>query len=204
MQQVAGGAGDVGDDGAVATGQGVEQRALAGIGRPHDHRVQALAQPAAAFCRTQQFVQRRGGRSQSRTQLGAAERVDGFIGEIDRRLDVDADRQQLIRQRFNAARELTIEGAACRACSAGIGGGDQVGDRLGLRKVEATFQERTFAEFAGAGAAARRVRRSGPPVPAAPPDYRAPAARARPRRCSWPARRSTGRCRHRWSRRARR
>src|SRR3546814_4775039 len=48
VQQVAGGAGDVGDDGAVAAGQRVEQRALAGVGRADDHRVQAVAQLAAA------------------------------------------------------------------------------------------------------------------------------------------------------------
>jgi hypothetical protein len=43
-QQVAGGAGDVGDDGALAAGQRVQQRALAGVGRSGDHRMQAVAQ----------------------------------------------------------------------------------------------------------------------------------------------------------------
>ena len=48
-QNIPGGAGNVGDDGAIAAGQRVQQGALAGVGRTHDHRMQAIAKFAPAF-----------------------------------------------------------------------------------------------------------------------------------------------------------
>ena len=111
------------------------------------------------------------------------------------------------RERVDLARERAVERARRRA-RRGLGAGvDQVGDGLGLGEVELVVEEGALGELAGLGDAqarqplapvARRARRpprgSARAAAAARPARRAPAARARLRRCTSaaPGRRSPG------------
>src|SRR5690606_2435688 len=150
VQQVAGGAGNLGDDGALAAGQGVEQRALAGIGRPNQHRVQAVAQAAPALGRGQQLVQLRPGLAQALAQGLATEGVERLVGEVDRGLDLHPDRKQGRGEGLDPRRELALQRAPGGAGGAQVGGGDQVGDRLGLGQVQASVETGTLTELARA------------------------------------------------------
>ena len=83
-------------------------------------------------------------------QRRVAERVERFVGEIDRGFDLHAHREQRRRQRIHALREFAVERAPRRTRGAHVAGRDQVGDRLGLGEVELAVEERAFAEFARA------------------------------------------------------
>ena len=114
-QQVAGGAGDVGDDGAFAAGQRIQQRTLAGVGRAHDHRMQAVAQAAAAFgigAAAAPAPQRVTKPLRTCAPPSVSMR---FVGEIDRRLHMHAQADKLVGDASHAAREHAVERAPGRA-----------------------------------------------------------------------------------------
>ena len=78
----------------------------------------------------------------------AAQRVQGFVGEIDRRFHMHAQRRQAVGECIDASREHALQRASRRARRARVGSGDQVGDGLGLGQVEAIVEEGALAEFA--------------------------------------------------------
>ncbi len=137
------------------------------------------------------------------------EEVDLLLGEVERRLDQQAQLDQRRGERVDLARERAVERARRRARRRLGAGVDQVGDGLGLGEVELVVEEGALGELArgrrcaGAAAArgrslhrvsARRLRGSARAAAAARPGRRAPAARARLRRCTSaaPGRRSPG------------
>ena len=146
-QGIAGGTGDIGDDGTVAAGQRVEQRALAGVGRADDHRMHAVAQLAPAFGIGDQRVQLLPRFGQAQADLFAAERVEGFVGEVDGGFHVHAQRQQRLADAVDARGEHALQRAPRGACGACIGGRDEIGDGFGLGEIELAVEESAFGEL---------------------------------------------------------
>ena len=107
-QQVAGGAGDVGDDRRLAAGQGVEQTGLAGIGAAGDHHRHAVAQQRALPGRALYFGQVGADGFQLVQHVAIGEEVDLLLGKVDGRLHIDAQLDQLLAQLVHAPRELTL------------------------------------------------------------------------------------------------
>lgn len=108
--------GDVGDDGALAARQRVEQRTLAGIGRADQYHVQAVAQAPPAFGGATQQRELVARLAQAFAQRGTSQRVQRLVGEVDRCLDVHADRQHRLHQCLDAAGKVAFgERRAARA-----------------------------------------------------------------------------------------
>ena len=158
-------AGGLRHDGRVAAGQQVQQRGLAGVGRPDDGDVQALAQALAAAI------------AEMGRDLGLQARDAGmdFVGDAGRQVLVgkvdggfemgkgaEAKRAPILVEAMQRTIHLLQRLAALL-----IGlGGDEVGDGLGLGEVELAVLERAARELAGLGQAAEaklgdRVERAG-------------------------------------------
>lgn len=108
-QGVAGGAGNIGDDGTFAAGQSIQQRALASIRRPDQHCMQAIAQLAAALSVDTQLSQQGLRLFDTGAHLRTTERVQWFVGEVDGRFNMDTQPYQLLAHLFHPTREHTIE-----------------------------------------------------------------------------------------------
>ena len=108
-QHVAGGAGDIGDDGGFAAGQGVQQARFAGIGTPGDHHGHAIAQQRALASLAQYRGKLCAHRIQLRQHMAIGEEVDFLFREVDGGLDIHAQADQLIGQAVHAAGELSLQ-----------------------------------------------------------------------------------------------
>jgi len=137
-------------DGRLAPRQKIEQRGLAGVGRPDDGDRQAPAQALAA-----PVVEM--GRDLGLQLRDAGAHLVGdagwqvLVGKIDRRLEMGQGAQAqgapiLVEAMQRAIHLLQSE----LALLVGFGG-DQVGDRLGLGEVELAVLEGAAREFAGLG-----------------------------------------------------
>ncbi|MCY1434585.1 hypothetical protein D9M71_506490 [compost metagenome] len=149
-QHVAGGAGDIGDDGCLAPGQGIEQAGFARVRPAGDHHGHAVAQQRALSGFAQHAGEFIAYLVELAEDVAIGEEVDLLLGEIDGRLDVDAQLDELLRQPMDAPGELALQRAHGVARGLGGTGLDQVGDGLGLGQVELVVEEGAFAEFAGA------------------------------------------------------
>ena len=152
-QDIPGGAGDVGDDGGLTPGQGVEQAGLAGIGATGDHHGHAVAQQGAAVGFALDLVQFGLDTLQQALDPAVGEEVDLFLGKVDGRLDIDAQADQLFDQALHPAREFALQrtqGIARRLFGARL---DEVGDGFGLGQVELVVEKGAFAEFTRPGQA---------------------------------------------------
>ena len=81
--------------------------------------------------------------------VGAVQRIDLLLGEVERSLGERAQLDQLIDERADRAGELAAQ-AAHRAPRGGLGRRvDHVGDRFGLREVELVVEKGAARELAG-------------------------------------------------------
>ena len=150
LDHVAGGAGDRRHDRGLTLRNAIEQRRLAGIGRPGDHHPQALAQALAARGAGKRRVDLVGQRPSERERaVDEILRHVAFVGKIDRGLD--------LRQRLDRARAPGLGAIAEQAAHLlqrlpplrlGVGA-DQVGERLDLGEVELAVLEGAAGELAG-------------------------------------------------------
>jgi hypothetical protein len=91
--------------------------------------------------------------------VGRDQEIDLLLGEVERRLDQQAQLDQDLGEGVDLAREGAVERARRRA-RRGFGAGvDQIGDGLGLGEVELVVEEGALGEFAGAGDAQVRQAR---------------------------------------------
>ena len=159
---VAGGAGNVGDDRQLGPGQGIEQRALADVRLAGKDDPDAFVEQRALARRRQHRGDLRFRLGEPAARAGALEELDLLLGEIERRLDQQAQLDDLLGEQPDLARERAIERAGRRA-RRGLGARvDQVGHGLGLRQVELVVEEGALGELAGPGEAkARQTRRAG-------------------------------------------
>jgi hypothetical protein len=151
-QGVARGAGDGGDDGQLGAGQRIEQRALAHIGLAGQHHLESFAQQRALARALQHLFEALQQRRQLALHVGLLHEFDVFLlGEVERRLDEQAQLNERVAELGHFTRQRAIErasGAARGALGAGV---DQVGHRLGLRQVELAVEEGALRELAGLG-----------------------------------------------------
>ena len=110
--------------------------------------MQAVAQLAAALGFALQALDMFDDEVELFAQGLAAQRIQRFVGEIDGRFHVHADRQHRVHQRLDTVREHAVERAPRGACGLDVAGGDQVGDGFGLGKVELAVEEGALAELA--------------------------------------------------------
>ena len=88
----------------------------------------------------------------------ALEEVNLLIGKIQCRFDQHAQRHQLVAQGMHLARERAIERAhrsTRRLCGSGF---NQIGDALGLRKIELAIEIGAARELARLGQAATKFK----------------------------------------------
>ena len=156
-QDVPGGAGDVGDDGRLLLGKGVEQAGLAGVGAPGDHHAHALSHqcPLAGGCT--HLGKLRHHPLKPLGHLAVGQEVDLLLGEVDGRLHVDPQLDEPLDQRRDPPREGALQRAQGVLGGAPGAGVDQVGDRLGLGQVELVVEEGPLGEFARAGQAGAQL-----------------------------------------------
>ena len=86
--------------------------------------MQAIAQLLPALGFAQQRIEIVGGLRKARTQCVAAQGIQRFIGEVDRRFHVHAQPQQRVRQCVDATREHAVQRTPRRAGGARIAGHD--------------------------------------------------------------------------------
>ena len=152
-QHVPSGAGNIGDDGRLLLGQGIEQARLARIGPTGDHHVHALTHQRALTGGGTNHGQLCLYLGEHRRHPAVTQEVDLLFGEIDGRLHIDAQLDQTLHQVLDSSREVPLQGAQGifrRGLGAGI---DQVGDRLGLGEVELVVEEGAFGELPRTGGA---------------------------------------------------
>ena len=150
-------AGHGGDDGAVAAQQLIEQARLAGVGPADDGRADAAPDQLPLVGGGQQLVDESAGVLESRNQPVHRVRLYVFVGKINVRLDVREHVHQVVTQLVDALREFAGEllvGGAQREIGPRV---DEIGDRLGLREINASVQKGALGELARQG-------QSRPPV----------------------------------------
>jgi hypothetical protein len=189
---VAGGAGNVGDDRQLGAGQGVEQRALADVRLAGEHDPHAFVQQRPLTRRRQHRGDLRLRLGKPSARAGALEELDLFLRKVERRLDQEAQLDDLLGEQPDLARERAIERAGRRA-RRGFGARvDEIGHGLGLRQVELVVEKGALGELARPGQAKarqprlarvavglrRRLRGSARAAAASRSARRAPAARS--------------------------
>ena len=184
-QVIAGGAGVGRDDRAVLSGHGIEQTALARVGRSdQDH--PGVARRPLAPRETPGDRAELGPRGfELRGQRGGGQRLDvGLVHEIEVRLEVGHQVEQPVAEHDDRLREAAgqlLEGRVELTCIPRI---DHAQDRLGAGQVEPTREEGPERELAGLGM---------PGAPAEASGQHQVDAAAASRRCG--SRRRPGRCR---------
>ena len=148
-QHVAGGAGDVGDDGRLPPGQGIEQARLAGVGLAGEHDVHALAHQLAlpgGGHHPREFVEQG---VDALAEVFVGQKVDLLLGKVDGRFDEHAQFGQRRDRGMHPVGEHALQrlhGAARRLFGAGL---DQIGDGLGLGQIDLVVEEGPLRELAG-------------------------------------------------------
>ena len=150
---VAGGAGNVGNDGDVVAGQRVEQAGFAHIGRAHQHHIHPFAQNRALLGAGEHSVQLRLQGFELAFGIGRFEKIDVFFGKIERGFHQHAQGNQLINQGVNVLGKRAFERAQRHAGGRLARGINQIGHALGLRQIELVVEKSAFGEFAGLGRA---------------------------------------------------
>ncbi len=148
---VARGAGNRRDDGQFRPGQRVQQRAFAGVGLAGNHHLDAFAQQRALLRPLHHLRQRVLQFFQLAAGIGLLQKVDVFLGEIQRRLDQHAQVDQRVAQQVNLPRKLARQraaGAAGGRCRRSV---NQIGNRLGLRQVDFVVEKRPLGELTRLG-----------------------------------------------------
>ncbi len=102
-QYVARGAGDIGDDGAIAACKCIEQAGLARVGATDNRYAQTVIESHAALGLAQQVVEFGAQGRQLLRYRGVGEKIDFFFGKIDRRFDVYAQCNQGLQQGLDLA-----------------------------------------------------------------------------------------------------
>ncbi len=152
-QHIAGGTGDLGDDGGLAPGQGIEQARLASVGTTGDHHLHPFPQQGALPGFAANLVQRPHDGVKIPRYLAVGEKIDLFIREVDGRFHIDAQADQALHQLLDFVGELPLQGVHGTAGGLLAGGFDEVGDGFGLGQIQLVIHEGALAELAGAGRA---------------------------------------------------
>ncbi|MNC32526.1 hypothetical protein D3C75_808860 [compost metagenome] len=107
-QDIPRGAGNISNDGRFPPGQLVQQARLAGIWPTGDDHGHTVTQQGALPGFTLYFGQLAPHRIEHRQHVAVGEEVDFLFREVDRRLDVDTQRNQRLGQEVHALGELPL------------------------------------------------------------------------------------------------
>lgn len=151
LDRIAGGSGDVGDDGAVESEETVKQRGFSDIRLSENDRADTFAENAALIGGGEEGVD--GGKDgfDPCAELEGGLRIDVLVGKIDPCLEVGENVQQFVTGRGGAFSKSTLElgmGGADR--ESGLGG-NEIHDSLGLGEIEFPVQESALGEFTWRG-----------------------------------------------------
>ena len=153
LQGVPGGAGDVGDDGAVIARQGVEQRGFARVGTAHDGAGDALGELLAPAAGGQQSAQFFGLLAQYLGQLLHAEGVNVLVRVVQHGVEVGHHVHQ------SGVDVPNLPGQGSGELAGGVAGAlpafglQQVPHRLGLGQVQLAIEEGTAGKLSRPGLA---------------------------------------------------
>ena len=155
MQHITGGPGNVGDDGAVDTGQGIEQTGFARVGPARNHHLQTLAQQLPLPGRRLHCCDRRLDSLQQAEDFAIGQKINFLFRKINRCLDMQAHVDQLRQHRLHPVRKLSLQRTQRRPGRRLTAGVDQVGNRLGLHQIQLAMVKRTGGKLS-------RLCRGGP------------------------------------------
>jgi len=147
-QDIARGAGLCADNGGFLATERVEQTRLARVRGTGDNDGVSIPQHPTLTGIDAKVRDARAQRIELPEQFGIGEKIDFFFGKIDRRLDMDAQRDDLLRQDLDLPGEVTLQGGHGRTRGSRRPAGDDVGDRFGLGKIEFPVEKGAFGEFA--------------------------------------------------------
>ena len=127
----------------------VQQAGFAGIRPAGDHHGHAVAQQATLAGGGLQLAQALPQIPQAPGDDPVGEEIDLFLGEVDRRFDIDTQLDQTLDQTSYLPGELALQGTQGGASGGSGVTGDQIGNRLGLSQVEFIVEKGAFGKFAG-------------------------------------------------------
>ena len=151
---VARGAGYRRDDGGLFARKRIEQRGFTDIGPARKHHRQAGAQACALRGTAKNRSQSGSQCIKPRPRMLTLEKINLFIGKVERRFDQHAQGHQRIFERMHLARKHAIEGTHCRARRLRRRRLDQIRHALGLRQIELAVQISAAGKFPRQGDAA--------------------------------------------------
>lgn len=153
LKDVAGGAGDLGDDGAVGAEQRVHERGLADVGTADQGNADAVALHDSAAGGGESVLKTPVQRVQRGGQEGTVHGWDFVFVEVDFGFHLGQEVEAGGAHLADGIGETSSQLIGGDGESGGRWGGDEVGDGLGLGEVEATVEEGAEGELAGAGGA---------------------------------------------------
>lgn len=156
LNGVARGAGNVGNHGAFLAQKPVQQRGLAGIGCADDRHAHALLQGIAQREAAAQGVELGADFLHDAVQLRAVGELHVFFREVEFEFEQRGQVQQAVAQCVQRVGESAAHLSRGEGMGCARRRGDQVGDRLGLRKVHLACEKRPGGEFARFGGAGSR------------------------------------------------
>lgn len=150
-EDIAGGAGDGGDDGAVLTGEGIDEGTFADIGTAGKDDGGGLVETFPACAVLEEGIDALVELGELGLDLFGGDKGDcGFIGEIDSRFDEG----EKLGEGFGGLRDPVLQSPGTQLASGAElaigGGGDGGRDTFGLREIEFAVEEGLGGEFAGA------------------------------------------------------
>jgi hypothetical protein len=149
-------AGDVGDDRARRPGQGVEERALAGVGAADQDERRLVREGLESGAFIDELTECAIKRGCALGDLAGRNEADVLLGEVDAGLDQGERFRESIHDGTKTAGQLAAEELACGGELLLGSGGDGGGDALGAGEVEAAVEVRPCCELTrlGGGGAA--------------------------------------------------
>ena len=150
-QQIAGRARNVGHDRRVGARKPVEQTRFADVRRTRDHQLDTVAQHRAAMGVGEGRPDLAAQCREARCRLGRLAEIELLVRKVDRRLDERTQLDERVPVALDGSRELARK-RSTRAPHRRHGCAvDEVGDRLGLRQVDAIVEKGAQRELARPG-----------------------------------------------------
>ena len=161
FDDVAGGAVDVGDEGAVFLDEAVEQGRFAGVGLADDGGGDAVFDGVAEAERVGEALDDALDFAGQVGEFLAVGKLYLLFAEVEFEFDERYEGEQLLAQAGELAAESATHLLDGQAVRGGRGGGDEVGHGFGLRQVELAVDEGAAGELAGGGQPAALAQQQG-------------------------------------------
>ena len=155
VQEVARGARQVGDDGALLAAEGIEQAAFAHIGPADNRHPQAIAQQLGLLPVEHQLIQRLLNVFQGGADRCSIEAGEVFF-EVHACFELAELIEQLVAQCIDALLQSAIQSGHRQLSGSAAPGAHQFADGFGAGEIKASIEKRPLAEFPGQGAAGAR------------------------------------------------